>query len=222
VPYSPTSSSNPAPFSTPARRVALVDLTDTVFAEHVVARLVADGMRVAVIGEPVAGAELAIPRAAGPDAAITDVESRLGALSVLVCTGGTPPRSRFDATRVADWFAGVSAALFTPFALIRAGVPALSLTPDARIVVVGTAWSATELSDATATAAVQGALVALVKTLARDLGPRGITVNEIAVPEGVTTGPRGLAAAVSYLTGLQAGAMTGQIVTVGSGGDVRP
>lgn len=218
----PTSVPAPEAAPVPAPRTALVDLIDTHFAEHVVARLVADGMRVAVIGEPIAGAELAIPRAVGPEAAIADTERRLGALSVLICAGGTPPRGRFAATPAADWFAGLSQALFAPFALIRAGVPALSVAGDARIVLVGLGWSATELVDATATAAVQGALVALVKTLARDLGPRGITVNEVAVAEGVTAGPRALATAVGYLTGLRAGAMTGQIVTVGSGGEVRP
>lgn len=208
-------------------RVALVDLVDPEFAEVVVARLVADGMRVAIIGEPVPGAQLVLPRSVSPvaaelTAAVARIEQQLGTLSVLVCAAGTPPRGRFASTPAPDWFAGVSQALFAPFALIRAAVPALSRTDDARIVVVGSGWSATELAEATATAAVQGALVALVKTLARDLGPRGITVNEVAVPEDAPAGPRALAAAVGYLTGPRAGAMIGQIITAGSGGEVRP
>ena len=79
-------------------------------------------------------------------------------------------------------------------------MPVISRSADARIVVVGSGWSATELPGATATAAVQGALVALVKTLARDLGPRGITVNEVSVPENVTATPRALAAATAAAT----------------------
>jgi 3-oxoacyl-[acyl-carrier protein] reductase len=207
--------------------VALVDLVDADFAQHVVSRLAADGMRVAVIGAPVAGAQLVLPRTAAAGtgdltAAIALVEQQLGALCILVCAAGTPARGRFTDTPAAEWFAGVSAALSVPFALIRAAVPALSRTDNARIVVVGAGWSATELTDATATAAVQGALVALVKTLARDLGPRGITVNEVAVPHAVAAGPRALATAVGYLSSANAGAMTGQIITMGSGGDVRP
>ncbi|MFO7689096.1 MAG: hypothetical protein R6W83_00840, partial [Cryobacterium sp.] len=53
----------------PAPRVALVDLVDPDFAEQVVARLVAEGMRVAVIGDPIPGAHLVLARFPGPVAA---------------------------------------------------------------------------------------------------------------------------------------------------------
>ncbi|KFF58835.1 hypothetical protein JF66_15555 [Cryobacterium sp. MLB-32] len=218
-----------APVSPPvlSPRIALVDLHDPAFAKHVVARLISDGMRVAVIGDPVPGAEMDFPRSIRPTAAeltavVARIERELGSLDVLVCAADTPPRGGFASTPATEWFAGVSQALFGPFALIRAAVSALSRTEDARIIIVGSGWTAAELDDSTATAAVQGALVALVKTLARDLGPRGITVNEVSVPLDTTAGPRALAAAVGYLNGPVSGAVTGQIVTVGSGGDIRP
>ncbi|MDH6236726.1 SDR family oxidoreductase [Cryobacterium sp. CG_9.6] len=207
--------------------MAVVDLVHHDVAVHVVARLVEDGIRVAVIGEPIPGAELVIPRSVASvaddlAAAIARVELQLGSLSVLVCGAVTPPRGRFVATPATDWFANVSQALFTPFALIRAAVPALSRSGHSRIVVVGSAWAAADLPVATASAAVQGALVALMKTLSRDLGPRGITVNEVAVADDEAISPQSMAIAISYLAGPNAGSMTGQIMNLGSGGDIRP
>ncbi len=58
-------------------------------------------------------------------------------------------------------------------------------------------------------------------TLARDLGPGGVIVNEIAVSPGASA-PGALASAVGYLTGPHGAAMVRQILTLGRGGEVRP
>jgi len=209
-------------FTTPRAGTALLSLPPHIDAAAIVARLIADGLRVAVIGAEVTGADLILPPATDPEAAVHRVEQELGQISVLITAPGSPPRGRFADCSPSEWLAGVNTALFPAFALVRAATPALTRAGGGRIVLVGTGWSATDLPDATATAAVQGALIALVKTLARDLGPRGITVNEIALPPGVTSASRALAAAVGYLTGAHGEAMIGQVLTLGSGGEVRP
>ena len=212
-----TSTSNPV-------KIALVALQDPAQRRVVVARLTADGVRVAVLGEPVDGAVLAVDPGEAV-ASVQRVEAELGALSVLVCDAAPPASARFVDTDPADWFASVQRSMFVPFALIRAAVPALRRAGDSRILLIGNGWGATQLEDSTARAAVQGGLVALMKTLARDLGPDGIIVNEIALPARSQDQPAlasALAAAISYLAGPNGAAMAGQILTLGRGGELRP
>lgn len=205
-------------------RIALVALQDPAQRKVVVARLTADGVRVAVLGQPVDGAVLTVDPGEAM-ASVQRVEDELGALSLLICDAAPPASARFVDTDPADWFAGVQRSMFVPFALIRAAVPALRRAGDSRILLIGNGWGAAQLADSTALAAVQGGLVALMKTLARDLGPDGIIVNKIALPAQSLDQPAlasALAAAVSYLAGPNGGAMAGQILTLGRGGELRP
>ena len=90
------------------------------------------------------------------------------------------------------------------------------------MVVVGAGWLPTSVPRATAAAAAHGAVVALVKTLARDLGSQGISVNEVVLHPLEPARPEAVARAVSYLAGPHGGAVTGQLVTLGPGGELRP
>lgn len=199
-------------------RVALVALADPGQRESVVARLTRDGVRVAVIGECVAGAEFVLE--SGDDvSAVKRVEHELGALDILVCSVESPAPAAFAGADPVAWLSGVQECVSVPFSLVRAAAPALRRADDARIVLVGTGWG-TAVANNTAAAAIQGAMVAFTKTLARDLGPQGILVNEIATSPH--TEARDLAAAVAYLTSPGGAAMVGQVLTLGRGGEVRP
>lgn len=59
--------------------------------------------------------------------------------------------------------------------------------------------------------------MALTKTLARDLGPDGVTVTQVVVDPAAPAD----AAAVPYLCGPAAAAMVGQLLTVRHGGPLR-
>lgn len=202
-------------------RAALVALPDPQAASAVVQRLVSDGMRVAVAGAALPGAELVVPDGA-PSEAVARVQERLGGLDVLVCAAPPLPAGRFLDRVAAVWFADVDAALLVPFRLMRAAVPALRRSGDGRVVVVGAGWGPASRPGDSAAAAVHGGLVALVKTLARDLGPDGVTVNEVVADPEDAPAPEHLAAAVGYLVGSGAGAMVGQLLTLGRGGLLRP
>lgn len=143
-------------------------------------------------------------------------------LDILVVDAPLPPTQRFVGRDVASWYHEVHDALTRPFRIIRAAASALERSGDARVVVLGAGWSATRPLQGTAGAAVHGGVVALVKTLARDLGPRGITVNEVVVDPLAPASPEDVAAAVAYLAGPYGSAMVGQLVTIGSGGELRP
>jgi NAD(P)-dependent dehydrogenase (short-subunit alcohol dehydrogenase family) len=86
----------------------------------------------------------------------------------------------------------------------------------------GGGWTAATARTRRPPAAVQGALVALTKTLARDLGPDGVSVNELVADPASPPSPEVVAAAVSYLCSDPAGAVVGQLLTLGRGGSLRP
>lgn len=191
-------------------RNALVRGGDEPTNAPLVRRLTADGFRVTVAGDGDPQAD--VDRAVGSD----------GSLDALVCVVGTPPAGAFPGADPAEWYAAVMASLTPAFRLVRAGVPALRRSGSGRVVLLGSGWTTAERPGQTAAGAVHGAVVALTKTLARDLGPDGIAVNEVVVDPADPAAPETVAAAVSYLCGAAAGAVVGQLVTLGAGGSLRP
>lgn len=136
-----------------------------------------------------------------------------GPLSVIVCELVSPDIGDFIDTP--DWAHVVSESVAAPFQQVRDALPRLRLGTDARVIFLIDGWITAARPQSTAAAAANGALIALVKTLARDLGGDSITVNAIA------RGP-GLSRAISYVAGPLAGSLTGQVLTLGSGGQIRP
>jgi short-subunit dehydrogenase len=151
------------------------------------------------------------------------VTSRPGEeLDVLVHAVGLPAPGPFVGGDAVGWMAGVMAELTPAFQAVRDAVPALRRGGAGRVVLIGAGWLPADRPGSTAAAAVHGALVALTKTLARDLGPDGITVNQVVVDPDSPADPAAVAAAVSYLCRPEAGAVVGQLVTVAQGGPLRP
>ena len=179
-----------------ADRTALVSGDHTGLAAAVRERLAADGF------------------AAGP--------GRDGTLDALVHVVPSPAPGPFVGGDVARWYADVSAGLRPAFRAVRAAVPALRRSGAGRVVLVGAGWLPADRPGATAAAALSGALVALTKTLARDLGPDGITVNQVVVDPADPADAPTVATAVGYLCSPAAGAVVGQLLTVGRGGPIRP
>lgn len=187
-------------------RTAVVAGDDAATTGAIARRLSDDGLRV-VLADPA--------DAAG---AVRD----LGSLDVVVAAAGRPAATGFAGTDPEEWYAGVMACLTPPFRLVRAAAPGLRRSPAGRVVLLGCGWTSAERPGTTAESAVHGAVVALTKTLARDLGPAGVTVNEVVTDPAGPAAPDVVAAAVSYLCGPAAGAVTGQLLTLGRGGPLRP
>jgi enoyl-[acyl-carrier-protein] reductase (NADH) len=143
-------------------------------------------------------------------------------LDVLVHAVGVPPSQPFVGADPATWHDAVMNELTPAFRAVRAATPPLRRSDAGRIVLVGAGWFPADRPDSTAAAAVHGALVALTKTLARDLGPDGVTVNQVVVDPADPADPVVVAAAVAYLCRPEAGTVVGQLLTVGRGGPVRP
>lgn len=178
-------------------RTARVDLEDATVHEAVVSALGKDGFDIVDEGTP-------------------------HTLDLLVVDAPVPPTGGFLGSDLQQWYDDVLAAVSRPFRAVRAATPALRRSGDARVVVIGAGWLPTSVPRATAASAAHGAVVALVKTLARDLGPQGISVNEIVLHPVEPAPPEDVARTVAYLAGPHAGAVTGQLITLGTGGELRP
>lgn len=201
---------------------ALVCGASPELAAAVVPRLAAAGRRVAVRGPQVPGAALVLSTDRTADETVAAVERELGPLGALVCAVPVPQPAPFVGRDPRSWSTETSQLLTPAFAVVRAAAPSVRRVEDGRIVLVGVGWTPTGLAGATIAAAAHGALVAMVKTLARDLGPDGTTVNEVVGDAADPPGADALAHAVAYLCSPQAGAVVGQLLTVGPGGALRP
>jgi NAD(P)-dependent dehydrogenase (short-subunit alcohol dehydrogenase family) len=181
---------------------------------------------------------------------VTDVEARLGSLDVLVANHAYMSMSPFLEHDLEDWWRVVDTNLSGTFHLIRAAVPGMRARGGGRVIVITSGWGVTGWPEATAYAASKAGLIALVKTLGRELAPDAIVVNGIApgvidtpqlqvdadaaqvaietikdqyartVPLGRIGAPADISAAVSLLADFRLGSMVGQIVQV-NGGETR-
>ena len=194
--------------TSPAPGSALVVGPDDELGRALVERLGADGAAVRAAAED---DDAAAAAAGAPD------------LRVLVIRVALLPGGRFLDADPGAWFASVDGELLRLHGLVRAALPALAATGQGRVVVLGAGWDAADLLHSTAAGALHGGVVAYVKTLARELGKQGISANEVVIPpDAQAVGVQDVADAVALLAGPHGGAVTGQLVRCGRGGDLRP
>ncbi|WP_026615183.1 3-oxoacyl-ACP reductase family protein [Ensifer aridi] len=165
------------------------------------------------------------------------VES-LGRLDIVVNSAGVWHSAPLEETTVADFDAVMAVNFRAPFVAVRSA--ARHLSDGGRIITIGSnlaevvPWPGISLY-----AASKAALIGLTKGLARDLGPRGITVNVVhpgstntdmnpadgdhaeAQRERIATGsfgePEDIAGFVAWLAGPQGKFITGASLTIDGG-----
>jgi NAD(P)-dependent dehydrogenase (short-subunit alcohol dehydrogenase family) len=148
---------------------------------------------------------------------------RGGHLPAVFDLAAVPSPGPFVGGDVDQWSATVSDGLTQPFQMIRASLPSLRRDGSWRVVLIGAGgWFPSDRRECTAAAAVHGGQVALVKTLGRELGHDGISVNEVVFDPDNPPPAAVVADTVAYLCGPYGGAVVGQLVTIGSDGEARP
>lgn len=233
-------------------RVAVVTGGARGIGAAIVARLRGDGLMVASLdiiephGPRVGVLDLRCD-ISDPDAvtaAVSRIGNALAPPAVVVHCAAFQMTSPFADLDPGDWDRTFRVNVDGAFHVIRAALPALRRATHPRIVVITSSGFFTPPAGMSHYIASKGALVGLVRALATEFGPQGITVN--AVAPGLTrtekaehdvpaehfalvrsrqalprTGePEDIAAAVAFLTSVEAGFVTGQTILV-DGGEAR-
>jgi NAD(P)-dependent dehydrogenase (short-subunit alcohol dehydrogenase family) len=181
--------------------VALVTGAAGGMGQVIARRLAAEGARVAV-ADRVESAELTELAeetkglAVAADLADRDqvlgmvaaVEGELGPVELVVANAAYMTMAPLVEHDEADWWRVVDTNLTGTFHLVQAVLPGMRRLGRGRVVVIASEWGVTGWPNATAYAASKAGLIALTKTLGRELGPERILVNAIA--PGVTDTPQ--------------------------------
>jgi 3-oxoacyl-[acyl-carrier protein] reductase len=120
---------------------------------------------------------------ADPDqcaALVRDVHGRHGRLDGLVLNAGLWRGGRIDRLDPADWDAVIGTSLTSAFHVTRAAVPIMRDAGYGRIVAISSAVGLVGFPGDSAYASAKSGLFGLVRSLAKELGPRGVTVNAVA------------------------------------------
>ena len=120
-----------------------------------------------------------------PDEA-RDVVSGLDELHVLFNNAGVYPPGTLESLTVEEWDEVFAVNARAPFLVTQAALPLLEAADDARVIMIGTIMAHRGGPGNLHYAAAKSSLIGLTRVLARELAPRGITVNMV-VPSMVGT-----------------------------------
>jgi NAD(P)-dependent dehydrogenase (short-subunit alcohol dehydrogenase family) len=126
-----------------------------------------------------------------PDAVarlVNDIEAARGPIDILVCNAAYMTMAPFVDHDEKDWWKVIDTNLAGTVYLIQAVLAGMRRAGGGNIVIIASEWGVIGWPEATAYSASKAGLIALTKTLGRELAPENITVN--AVAPGVTDTPQ--------------------------------
>lgn len=176
----------------------------------------------------------------GPDALAKAATASLGGVDILINNAGITRDGLMLRMSDADWDAVLAVDLSAPFRLSRALLRGMIKQRWGRIVAIGSVIGTTGNAGQVNYAAAKAGLVGMTKSIAQEVGGRGITVNCVApgfiesdmtaglpearreavlsaVPAGRLGTPADVAACVVFLASEEASYVTGQTIHVNGG-----
>lgn len=203
-------------------------------AQDLVGELTGLGVRACAIPADLSRSEQAL-------ALVEQAAEQLGALDALVCNAGIAlPQQLITDTSDEQWRRLFATNVDGMFYTLRAAVPHFVRQKSGHIVTVSSMWGVTGGSCEVAYSAAKGAVIAMTKALAKELGPSGISVNCVAPglivtdmnahldPESLEAlrldtplerlgTPEDVARSIFFLTSPAADFMTGQVLQPNGG-----
>jgi len=182
----------------------------------------------------------------GPATAVREALDAHGRLDAVVICAGLLVETELDAFTVEEWDRTMALNLRAPFLLTQAAAPALEASGNGRVVLTGSTAAFRGGGGSFAYAASKGGLVALTRSLAVALGPRGVCVTCVCpgwidtpfnepfwrrvggrdgaeaklverIPLGAQGQPDDVAAVIEFLASPASRYLTGQAVVVDGG-----
>lgn len=183
---------------------------------------------------------LNVTDAAACEALIDETGKSLGAVTVLVNNAGVTRDTLLLRMKDEDWDTVIATDLTSVFRLSRAVLRGMMKARKGRIISIGSVVGAIGNPGQGNYCAAKAGLIGFSKSLAREIGSRGITVNVVApgfidtdmtkglgeqahaallgqVPVGRLGKPEDIAAAVAFLASPEAGYITGETLHVNGG-----
>jgi 3-oxoacyl-[acyl-carrier protein] reductase len=121
---------------------------------------------------------------------------------VLVCNAGGPAPGGFEAVDDAAWRTGFELTFLSTARLLRHFGAAMCEAGEGRVVTITSSTVARPMSGLTVSNALRPAVVALVRELAPQWAPRGVTINNVAPGFTATARVEQLLAEAATRTGL--------------------
>lgn len=112
--------------------------------------------------------------------ALAQVEREHGPVDVLVCNAAYMSMSPLLDQPLDDWWRNIDTNLSGTYRCIQSVLPGMRSKGRGNIVVITSEWGVVGWPNATAYATSKAGLIALTKSLGRELAPEGITVNAVA------------------------------------------
>ena len=119
---------------------------------------------------------------------VDDIETTCGPIDILVCNAAYMTMAPFSDHDEEDWWKIIDTNLAGTFYVIQAVLAGMRRSGGGHIVIIASEWGVIGWPEASAYSASKAGLIALTKTLGRELAPENITVN--AVAPGVTDTPQ--------------------------------
>ncbi|MFF9511537.1 SDR family NAD(P)-dependent oxidoreductase [Streptomyces sp. NPDC014724] len=174
-------------------RVAVVTGATQGIGRAIALRLAAEGAKVGVNGRAdtpqmrevveLTGGFPVVADMADPEAvrtAFAAVEREQGPVDVLVCNAAYMSMSPILDQPLDDWWRNIDTNLSGTFRCVQAVLPGMRRKGRGNIVVITSEWGVVGWPRATAYASSKAGLIALTKSLGRELAPENITVNAVA------------------------------------------
>jgi 3-oxoacyl-[acyl-carrier protein] reductase len=114
------------------------------------------------------------------DRAIAKTVEHFGALHIAIANGGGPSPGTFEELDEGDWARAVDSTLMSCVRIFRAALPHLKAARWGRLLVITSSSVREPIPGLLLSNTVRPGLVGLCKTLAKELGPHRITVNNVA------------------------------------------